>query len=45
MLKEEKVYTPRDKKLYTPRDKKLRAKVIWLCYDMPVGEHRKQQSW
>jgi len=31
MLKEEKVYIP--------RDEKLRAEVIRLHHDMPVGEH------
>jgi len=35
----------KEKKVYVPRDKKLKAKVIWLYHNMPVGEHRKQQSW
>jgi len=26
----------RDGKVYVPKDEKLRAKVIWLYYDMPV---------
>ena len=34
MLKEEKVYVP--------KDKKLRAEVIRLYHDMPVGGHRGQ---
>jgi len=34
MLKEEKVYVP--------KDEKLRAEVIRLHYDMPVGGHRGQ---
>ena len=29
----------RDGKVYIPRDKKLRAEVIWLHHDMPVGGH------
>jgi len=29
----------RDRKVYVPRDKKLRAEVIQLHYDMPVGGH------
>ena len=28
--------------MYIPRDKKLRAKVIWLYHDIPVGGHRGQ---
>ena len=32
----------RDGKVYVPKDKKLRAEVIWLHHDMPVGEHRGQ---
>jgi len=34
MLKEEKVYVP--------RDEKLRAEVIRLHYDMPMGGHGEQ---
>jgi len=26
----------RDRKIYVPRDKELRAEVIWLYHDMPV---------
>jgi len=29
----------RDRKVYVPKDEKLRAEVIWLHHDMPVGEH------
>jgi len=29
----------RDRKVYVPRDKKLRAEVIQLYHDMPVGGH------
>jgi len=29
----------RDRKVYVSRDKKLRAEVIQLYHDMPVGEH------
>jgi len=29
----------RDGKVYVPKDKKLRAEVIWLHYDMPVEGH------
>ena len=32
----------RDKKVYVPRDKKLRAEVIQLHYDMLVEGHRGQ---
>ena len=32
----------RDRKVYVPKDEKLRAEVIWLHHDMPVGEHREQ---
>jgi len=32
MLKEEKIYVP--------KDEKLRAEVIRLYHDTPVGEHR-----
>jgi len=32
----------RDKKVYVPRDKKLRVEVIQLHHDMPVEEHRGQ---
>jgi len=27
------------RKIYVPKDKKLRAEVIRLHYDTPVGEH------
>jgi len=26
-------------KVYVPRDEKLRAEIIWLHHDMPVGEY------
>ena len=26
-------------KVYVPRDEKLRAEIIWLHHDMPVGGH------
>jgi len=29
----------RDGKVYVPKDEKLRAEVIWLHHDMPVGGH------
>jgi len=32
----------RDRKVYVPRDKKLRVEVIQLHYDMPVGGHEGQ---
>ena len=32
----------RDRKVYILQDKKLRAEVIQLYYDMPVGEYRGQ---
>jgi len=32
----------RDRKVYVPREKKLRAEVIWLHYDMLVKGHRGQ---
>jgi len=32
----------RDGKVYVPRDKKLRTEVIWLHHNMPVGGHRGQ---
>ena len=30
------------RKVYIPRDKKLRAEIIQLYHDMPVGGHREQ---
>ena len=32
----------KDEKVYVPRDEKLRAEVIWLHYDMLVEGHRGQ---
>jgi len=32
----------RDRKVYVPRDKKLRVEVIQLHYDTPVGGHEGQ---
>jgi len=32
----------RDRKVYIPRDKKLRAEVIQLYHNIPVGGHRGQ---
>jgi len=32
----------RDRKVYVPKDKKLRVEVIWLHHDMPVGGHGRQ---
>jgi len=32
----------KEEKVYIPRDEKLRVEIIWLYYDMPVGEHRRQ---
>ena len=29
----------KNKKVYVPRDEKLRAEVIWLYHDMPVEGH------
>ena len=34
----------RDRKVYVPKDEKLRAEVIWLHHDMPVGGHGGQQK-
>ena len=31
-------------KIYVPKDDKLRAKIIRLHYDMPIGDHREQQK-
>ena len=31
----------KDEKVYVLRDEKLRTEVIWLYYDIPVGEYRK----
>ena len=31
----------KDEKVYVPRDEKLRTEVIWLYYDILVGEYRK----
>jgi len=30
------------KERYIPRNEKLRAEIIWLYHDMPVGGHREQ---
>ena len=30
----------KDRKIYIPKDKKLRTKVIWLYYDTLVERHR-----
>jgi len=32
----------KDRKVYIPRDKRLRAEIIQLYYNTPVGEHKKQ---
>ena len=32
----------KERKVYVPRDEKLRAEVIRLHYDIPVGGHRGQ---
>jgi len=40
--KEENGLMLRNKKVYVPKDKKLRAEVIQLHHDMPVGGHRGQ---
>jgi len=32
----------RDRKVYVPKDKKLRVEVIQLHHDMPVGGHGRQ---
>ena len=29
----------KEEKIYVPRDKKLRVEIIWLHYDMPVARH------
>jgi len=26
-------------KVYVPRDKELRVEIIWLHHDMPIGGH------
>jgi len=41
-LKEENGLMLRNKKVYIPKDKKLRAEVIQLHHDIPVGGHRGQ---
>ena len=40
--KEENGLMLRNKKVYIPKDKKLRAEVIQLHHDIPVGGHRGQ---
>jgi len=32
----------KEKKIYIPKDDKLRAEIIQLYHDMPVGERRGQ---
>ena len=32
----------KEEKVYVPKDEQLKMKIIWLYYDMPVGEHRGQ---
>ena len=29
-------------KVYVPKDEKLRVEIIWLYHDMPIAEHRGQ---
>ena len=29
-------------KVYVPRNKKLRMEIIWLHHDIPIAEHRGQ---
>ena len=36
MLKEEKVYVP--------KNEKLRAEIVQLYHDIPMGEHKEQQK-
>jgi len=30
----------KERKMYVPRDKELKLEIIWLHYDMPIVEHR-----
>jgi len=32
----------RDGKVYVPKDKNLRTEVIWLYHDMPIEGHKEQ---
>jgi len=32
----------KEKKVYVSKDDRLRAEIIWLHHDMPVGEHGRQ---
>jgi len=32
----------KDKKVYVPKDEKLRVEVIWLHHDIPVEGHERQ---
>jgi len=37
--REEKGLMLKEGKVYIPRDEKLRAEIIWLDHDMPIGGH------
>jgi len=30
----------KEKKIYIPKDEKLRVEIIWLYYDVPAAGHR-----
>jgi len=32
----------KEEKVYVPKDNKLRAEIIRLHHDMPVGDHKEQ---
>jgi len=32
----------KEEKVYVPKDEKLRAEIIRLYHDMPIGGHRRQ---
>ena len=34
----------KERKVYVPKNDRLRAEIIWLHHDMPVGGHRGQQK-
>jgi len=37
--REEKGLMLKEGKVYVPRDKELRVEIIWLHHDMPIGGH------
>ena len=32
----------KERKIYVPKDENLKLEIIWLHYDMPIVEHRRQ---